>query len=90
MIITLKDRHISNAPGSAQHSAQWTTNMNDNALLTVYSVASCCIVAVMILGQWYDALTHKPKVELVPCSVTIQNMAKKINVTLMDECEVQR
>ena len=62
----------------------------DYPLLTVYVVAASCMVAVMIVGQWYDALTHEQKVELVPCSVTIENMARQINVTLMDMCEVER
>lgn len=56
----------------------------------VANVAACCMVAVMILGQWYDAATRVRKVELVPCSVTIENMARKLNVTLMDMCEVVR
>lgn len=56
----------------------------------VANVAACCMVAVMILGQWYDAATRVRKVELVPCSVTIENMARKLNVTLMDQCEVVR
>lgn len=63
--------------------------MKDYSLLTVYVVASCCMVAVMILGQWYDKLTYEPKVELVPCSATIQNMARNLNVTLLDMCVVE-
>ena len=54
----------------------------------VANVAACCMVSVMILGQWYDALFKEHKVELVPCSVTIENMARKLNVTLLDQCEV--
>lgn len=56
----------------------------------VANVAACCMVVVMILGQWYEGLTRVRKVELVPCSVTIENMARKLNVTLMDECEIVR
>lgn len=56
----------------------------------VANVAACCIVTIMILGQWYEAATKVRKVELVPCSVTIENMARKLNVTLMDECEIVR
>lgn len=56
----------------------------------VANVAACCMVAVMILGQWYEGLTRVRKVEYVPCSVTLVDMAKKFNVTLMDECEVVR
>lgn len=64
--------------------------MKDYPMLTVVCVACVGMVSVMILGQWYDALTHQPKIEQVPCSVTIENMAKKLNVTLLDECEVER
>jgi hypothetical protein len=60
------------------------------ALWDVVRVAMVCMMSVVIFGVYYDALFKEPKVELVPCSVTIQNMAKKINVTLMDECEVER
>lgn len=56
-------------------------------LADVAIVAACCMVAVMIFGANYDAL-QPAKVKLVPCSVTIENMARKLNVTLMDECEV--
>ena len=62
----------------------------DYPLLTVYVVAASCMVAVMIVGQWYDALTHEPKIELVPCSVTINDMARKLNVTLLDMCTLER
>lgn len=53
----------------------------------VANVAAICMVVVLIFGAWYDAL-QPAKVKLVPCSVTIENMARKLNVTLMDECEV--
>lgn len=56
----------------------------------VANVAACGMVTVMILGQWYDALVREPQIYTVPCSVTIENMARKLNVTLMDECEVVR
>ena len=54
----------------------------------VANVAACCIVSVMIIGQWYDAAFREHKVMTVPCSITIENMARKLNVTLEDECEV--
>lgn len=56
----------------------------------VANVAACCMVTIMMLGQWYEGLTRVRKVELVPCSATIENMARKLNVTLMDMCEVVR
>jgi hypothetical protein len=54
----------------------------------VANVAACCMAAVMIIGQWYDAATRVRKIELVPCSITIENMARKLNVTLLDKCVV--
>lgn len=49
-------------------------------------VASCCITTVLILGTWYDAITYEKKVVTVPCSVTINDMARNLNVTLLDKC----
>jgi hypothetical protein len=56
----------------------------------VFVVASCCITSVLFFGSFWDNYVREPKVLTVPCSVTIQNMAKKINVTLMDECRIER
>ena len=56
----------------------------------VANVAACCMMSVLILGQYYDAMFRVAKVETVECSYQITNMAKKINVTLMGECEVVR
>ena len=56
----------------------------------VANVAACCMMSVLILGQYYDALFRVANVETVECSYQITNMAKKINVTLMGECEVTR
>ena len=56
----------------------------------VLITASCCITLVVIFGSYYDALFRVAKVETVECSYEIVNMAKKINVTLMGECEVVR
>lgn len=64
--------------------------MKDYPMLTVVCVACVGMVSVMILGQWYDKITYEPKVELVPCSATIQNMARNLNVTLLDMCELER
>jgi hypothetical protein len=59
--------------------------MNDLGIVGI--VASCCIVLIMFFGSAIDALTPaKPR--LVDCSVTIENMARKLNVTLLDQCEV--
>ena len=56
----------------------------------VANVAACCMMSVLILGQYYDAMFRVANVETVECSYQITNMAKKINVTLMGECEVVR
>ena len=59
----------------------------------VLTVASCCITFIMITGVYYDAAMahYYPKVKsvsYVDCSVNIVNMAKKINVTLLDRCVI--
>ena len=59
------------------------------SLWDVVRVALCTMMCVLIFGVYYDALFKEPKVELVPCSVTIENMAKKLNVTLLDMCVVE-
>lgn len=62
-------------------------------LWIVTRVAMVCMMTVLILGTYYDALTYTPKakqVEVVECSKTIVNMAHKLNVTLVGECEVVR
>jgi hypothetical protein len=58
-------------------------------LLTVYAVASCCITAVLFFGTYWDEYVREKHLITVPCSVNIVNMAKKINVTLMDECVIE-
>lgn len=64
---------------------------NDNqALWDVVRVAMLIMMTVIIFGTYYDALFRVAKVETVECSYQIVNMAKKINVTLMGECEVMR
>lgn len=64
---------------------------NDNqALWDVVRVAMLIMMTVIIFGSYYDALFRVAKVETVECSYQIVNMAKKINVTLMGECEVVR
>ena len=59
-------------------------------LWIVANVALSTMMLVAIFGVYFDALFKEPKVELVPCSITIENMARKLNVTLEDECEVVR
>ena len=59
-------------------------------LWIVTRVALCTMMCVNIFGVYYDALFNEPKREQVPCSVTINNMARNLNVTLLDMCEVVR
>lgn len=75
-------------PGLDQHLAQWSTNMND--LWVVTRVAMVCMMATLIIGTWYEGAFVKRKAELVACSADINNMARKLNVTLLGECMVQR
>ena len=62
--------------------------MND--LWIVTKVAMISMMATLIIGTWYDALFVERKAELVACSADINNMARKLNVTLLGECEVVR
>lgn len=58
-------------------------------LFVVGRIAMICMMGVLIVGTWYDGLFPKDvTVRHVECSVRLQDMAKKFNVTLMDECEV--
>lgn len=77
--------------------SDWSGDMERNAdvkdypLLTVCIVASLGMTLVMILGGYYDALIryHYPKeksVVYVDCSYQIQDMARKLNITLTDRC----
>lgn len=61
-----------------------------SALWDVVRVALVTMMCVNIFGVYYDALFNEPKIELVPCSVTINNMARNLNVTLLDMCELER
>lgn len=56
----------------------------------VANVAACCMMLVLILGQYYDAIFYVAKVETVECSYQINKMARKMNVTLMGKCEIVR
>ena len=62
----------------------------NQALWDVVRIAMLFMMTVMIFGVYYDALFRVAKVETVECSYEVVNMAKKINVTLMGECEVVR
>jgi len=54
----------------------------------VANVAACCMMTVLILGQYWDLAFRETKIHTVPCSITIENMARKLNVTLLSDCEV--
>lgn len=58
-------------------------------LWIVTRVALTTMMAVLIFGTYYDALFKDRVVRTVPCSVTIENMAANLNVTLTDLCEVE-
>lgn len=57
------------------------------SLVDVVQTALALMMVVLIVGTWYDSYLPK-KVRTVPCSASIQDMAAKINVTLLDVCEV--
>lgn len=57
----------------------------------VANVAACSMMFVIVVGTYGDALMYEPKpkvVKLVPCSMDIKDMARKLNVTLMGKCEI--
>jgi hypothetical protein len=92
MITTPKDRIKNGQYGLAQLLAQWSINMNNNnqALWDVVRVAMLIMMTVIIFGVYFDAAFREVKVKTVPCSVTIENMARKLNVTLLDQCNIER
>jgi hypothetical protein len=57
------------------------------SLVDVVQTALALMMIVQITGAWYDSYQPK-KVRVVPCSASIQNMAAKLNVTLLSSCEV--
>lgn len=57
------------------------------SLVDVVQVALALMMAVQIFGLVYDSYLPK-KVRTVPCSVSIENMARKLNITLQDHCQV--
>jgi hypothetical protein len=59
-------------------------------LLTVYVVASCCITAVLFFGSYWDNFVQEKQLQVVSCSVTINDMARNLNVTLLDMCVLER
>jgi len=59
----------------------------------VLITASCGMSLVMILGSYYDAAIRyyypaTKSVAYVDCSIEIVNMARKLNVTLIDRCKI--
>ena len=57
------------------------------SLAVVVIVAMVAMMSVLIVGSAYDKMSP-PKTYIVPCSVSIHNMARKLNITLLGECEV--
>ncbi len=60
----------------------------------VLTVTSYLITGMMIFGTYYEAAIkyYFPEVKkpiYVECSKNIVNMAKNINVTLLDMCEIE-
>lgn len=58
----------------------------------VLAVASCGITFVLIIGTYYDTAMayYYPKAKVVAyvdCSVQINEMARKLKVTLIGRCE---
>ena len=58
----------------------------------VLTIASCGITFVLIIGTYYDTAMayYYPKakvVSYVDCSVQINDMARKLKVTLIGRCE---
>lgn len=62
----------------------------NQALWDVVRITMLLMMTVIIFGVYWDALFREAKVETVECSYEVVNMAKKINVTLLGECEVVR
>ena len=62
----------------------------NQALWDVVRITMLLMMTVLIFGVYYGALFRVAKVETVECSYEVVNMAKKINVTLMGECLVER
>jgi hypothetical protein len=63
-------------------------NKDNEALWDVVRVAMLIMMTVIIFGVYFDAAFREVKIKTVPCSVTINDMARKLNVTLLDRCEV--
>jgi len=63
---------------------------NDYPMLTVICAACVGMVAVMIFGQAWQKFVIGQRVQYVECSITIQDMARKLNVTLLDMCVLER
>ena len=63
---------------------------DNQALWDVVRVAMLIMMTVIIFGSYYDAIFRDTEIQTVECSYDIVNMAKKINVTLMGKCLVER
>lgn len=59
-------------------------------LLAVYLVYSACAIAVVIFGSAWDTYVKEHRVETVACSQNIVDRARKLRVTIVGECEVER
>lgn len=60
------------------------------AMFDVVSVALACMMVVIIAGEL--AKPYMPVVvqkQLVPCSIEIHDMARKLNIQLLSNCEVE-
>lgn len=57
------------------------------SLVDVVQAALALMMAIQIFGLVYDSYQPK-KLRTVPCSVSIENMARKLNITLQDYCQV--
>lgn len=67
---------------------------NDDALMALFTVITAALALMMLVlmvGTWYDNLFPRAKkLSTVPCSASIRNMALNYNVTLLDECVIEK
>ena len=48
----------------------------ENALLDVVKCAMICMMSVLIVGTWFDAIFPKEKhLQTIPCSVTLVDLS---------------
>lgn len=60
----------------------------DYPLATVIVIALACMMLVQLSGELAKPLFPKTYTK-VPCSITINSMAHKMNITLMDSCVIE-